>query len=71
MQFHVPQFIEVEDKLFGPLSAKQFFYMGGAVGAFFVFFTITKSVFMGLIFASPIIALGSALLFIESTIARS
>jgi len=36
MQFHIPQFIDVEDKIFGSLSAKQFFYMGGAAGAFFI-----------------------------------
>src|SRR3989338_737591 len=27
MQFQVPQFIEVEDKIFGPLTLKQFFYV--------------------------------------------
>ncbi|MDP3784561.1 MAG: PrgI family protein [bacterium] len=32
-QFQVPQFIEVEDKIFGPLTLKQFLYVlgGGAV----------------------------------------
>lgn len=31
MQFQVPQFIEVEDRVFGPLTVKQFFYLiGGA-----------------------------------------
>lgn len=33
MQFQVPQFIEVEDKIFGPLTFKQFIYLGGGVGA--------------------------------------
>ena len=33
MQFQVPQFIEVEDKIFGPLTFKQFVYIGGGVGA--------------------------------------
>jgi hypothetical protein len=33
MQFQVPQFIEVEDKIFGPLTFKQFIYIGGGVGA--------------------------------------
>ena len=63
MQFHVPQFIEVEDKIFGPFSAKQFFYVGGAAGAFFVFFSITGSFLLGLLLASPFIALGLALAF--------
>jgi len=32
MQFHVPQFIDVEDKIFGPLTFKQFVYLAGGVG---------------------------------------
>lgn len=63
MQFHVPQFIEVEDKIFGPFSAKQFFYVGGAAGAFFVFFSITDSIILGILLSSPIMALGLALAF--------
>jgi hypothetical protein len=29
MQFEVPQFIEIEDKIFGPLTWRQFLYVGG------------------------------------------
>lgn len=32
MQFQVPQFIEVEDKIFGPLTFKQFVYIIGGAG---------------------------------------
>ena len=34
MKYQVPQFIEVEDKIFGPLTLKQFLYIagGGALG---------------------------------------
>lgn len=32
MQFHVPQFIDVEDKIFGPLTFKQFVYIAGGAG---------------------------------------
>lgn len=32
MQFQVPQFIEVEDKIFGPLTFKQFIYVTGGAG---------------------------------------
>ena len=32
MQFQVPQFIEVEDKIFGPLTFKQFIYVLGGAG---------------------------------------
>jgi len=31
-QFQVPQYIEVEDKLFGPLTVKQFVYLLGGGG---------------------------------------
>lgn len=33
MQFQVPQFIEVEDKIFGPLTFRQFVYILGGLGA--------------------------------------
>lgn len=32
MQFNVPQFIDVEDKIFGPLTFKQFVYVVGGLG---------------------------------------
>ena len=36
MQFQVPQFIDVEDKIFGPFSFKQFVYLLGAAGSAFI-----------------------------------
>ncbi len=33
MQFQVPQFIEVEDKIIGPLTFRQFVYIAGGLGA--------------------------------------
>lgn len=36
MQFQVPQFIEVEDKIFGPLTFKQFLYLAGGAGMAFI-----------------------------------
>lgn len=32
MEYQVPQFIEVEEKIFGPLSLKQFVYLAGGIG---------------------------------------
>ena len=40
MQFQVPQFIEVEDKIFGPLTFRQFLYMGGGAGACYILWRI-------------------------------
>ncbi|MBI2053029.1 MAG: PrgI family protein [Candidatus Ryanbacteria bacterium] len=35
-QFQVPQFIDVEDKVFGPLTIKQFIYLIGGAGSVMV-----------------------------------
>jgi len=39
MNFQVPQFIEVEDRIFGPLTFKQFVYLAGGAGAIFMAYT--------------------------------
>lgn len=36
MRFEVPQFIDVEDKIFGPLTFKQFIYLAGGAGLGYV-----------------------------------
>jgi hypothetical protein len=36
MNFQVPQFIEVEDKVFGPLTFRQFIYLAGGGGLAFM-----------------------------------
>jgi len=38
MQFQIPQFIEVEDKIFGPLTFRQFLYLAGGAGLCFVLY---------------------------------
>ena len=40
MQFKVPQFIDIEDKLFGPLTFKQFAYLVGGGGMMFVLYKL-------------------------------
>jgi hypothetical protein len=32
MQFQVPQFLDVEDKIIGPFTIKQFLYLAGGAG---------------------------------------
>lgn len=32
MRFEVPQFIDIQDKIFGPLTFKQFIYVAGGAG---------------------------------------
>ena len=51
MQFQVPQFIEVEDKIFGPLTFKQFIYVGGGLGACYILWRI-----LPIYVAAPLIA---------------
>ncbi len=36
MRFQVPQFIDIEDKIFGPLTIKQFIYIAGGAGLCFI-----------------------------------
>ena len=45
MQFKVPQFIDVEDKLFGPLTFKQFAYLAGGGGLVFVAYKLLPLTF--------------------------
>lgn len=40
MRFEVPQFIDVEDKLFGPFTFKQFIYLSGGAGLAYVGYKI-------------------------------
>lgn len=62
MRFQVPQFIEVEDKIFGPLTFKQFVYLAGSVGIDVVLFTLLPH-FLALIIGLPILLFGAALAF--------
>lgn len=64
MQFQVPQFIEVEDKIFGPLTFKQFVYVGGGLGIAYVLWRALPTFLaapLGLAFAG----LGVALAFVQ------
>ena len=61
-QFSVPQFIEVEDKIFGPLSLKQFIYILGGVAAVFIIYVFVGM--LGVIFLGlPVAGLAAALAF--------
>lgn len=62
MQFQVPQFIEVEDKIFGPLTFKQFIYLAGGVGLSFVLYQ-SFPLFLAILFIIPVAALSLALAF--------
>ena len=64
MQYQVPQFIEIEDKIFGPLTLKQFLYLAGGAGICLIFFTVLP-LFLTVILAIPVMAFAGALAFYE------
>lgn len=55
-QYQVPQFIEVEDKIFGPLTLKQFIYLAGAGGLALLCFTL-----LPLLLALPLAGLAAGI----------
>lgn len=62
MRFQVPQFIEVEDKIFGPLTFKQFIYVAGGVGVSAVLFVFLPN-FLAILISLPILIFAAALAF--------
>jgi hypothetical protein len=40
MQFKVPQFLDIEDKIFGPFTFREFVYLAGGAGLCFVLFKL-------------------------------
>lgn len=63
MRFQVPQFIEVEDKIFGPLTLKQFIYLAGGGGLSFVVYVFLGSVTLSIVPIILIMAISGALAF--------
>ena len=64
MQFKVPQFIDIEDKVFGNLSFKQFAYLAGGAGLSYISIRLLPVVFS--LFLVPIfIGLALALTFVK------
>ncbi len=64
MQFKVPQFIDIEDKVFGPLTFKQFAYLAGGGGLIYLSFKILP-LFLALPVAGVCGALALALAFLK------
>jgi len=62
MEYQVPQFIEVEDKVVGPLTLKQFIYIAGAGGLCVVFFAYVQIIFAFLL-SALVVAFAAALAF--------
>lgn len=63
MKFQVPQFIDMEDKIFGPLSFKEFIYLAGGAGLSYIFYRFIPSFYVALILILPTLAFAAALAF--------
>lgn len=64
MRFAVPQFIDVEDKIFGPLTLKQAIYLGGAVGVTLAVFTRSGFI-LAILIGGPVFLFAVMLAFIR------
>ena len=61
MQFQVPQFLDVEDKIIGPFTIKQFLYIAGGLG--FGYLSWRYIPYLGWPVAGGMVGLGAALAF--------
>ena len=64
MRFEVPQFIDVEDKIFGPLTFRQFVYLAGGGGLAFMCYKFLP-VLVGIPLALFFVAFAAALAFFK------
>lgn len=64
MQFQVPQFIDTEDKIVGPLSIRQFVYIVIAAGASVLLYFSVRA-WLWIILSIPLLAFGAAMAFVK------
>lgn len=64
MRFQVPQFITIEDKLFGPLTVKQFVYLVGGTGMAYIAYQYLPF-YLALLLIAPVALLAIALAFVQ------
>jgi len=62
MRYQIPQFIEVEDKIIGPLTIKQFLYLAGGAGMSFIVYSFIP-IFISIFIILGIVGLSLALAF--------
>src|SRR3989344_2980860 len=64
MRFQVPQFTDVEDKIIGSFTFKQFVYLAGGGGACIALYFLLPS-FVAFILMIPVVALAGCLAFLK------
>ncbi len=62
MRFQVPQFIGVEDRIFGPFTLKQFIYLAGGAGVSVILYRVLPF-YIAILAIIPIAAFAGALAF--------
>lgn len=62
MKYQVPQFIEVEDRIFGPLTLKQFLYVAGGAALTYILWSILPK-FIAVVVCLPVAVFFLALAF--------
>ncbi|MFA6339257.1 MAG: PrgI family protein [Candidatus Paceibacterota bacterium] len=62
MQFKVPQFLEIEDKIFGPFTFRQFVYLVGGAGLCYMLFKLL-GLWLGAIPILAVAGISAALTF--------
>ena len=63
MRFEVPQFIEIEDKIIGPLTWRQFVYVAGGTGMVVILYLLELPFVIFILLALPLGGLAAALAF--------
>jgi hypothetical protein len=64
MRYEVPQFIDVEERIVGPLTLAQFFYVAGGTGGAYVAFRFLPSI-INIVVAVVLIGFGCAMAFVK------
>lgn len=65
MQFRVPQFIDIEDKVLGPLGWKQLAYIVAGLGLTYIIFKVSSNKVLSVILAIPVLSLFGSLAFVR------
>ncbi len=65
MKYEVPKFIDVEDKIVGPLTFRQFAYLVGGAGLCYVALKIISSTLIAFLVIIPVATFSVALAFIK------
>ena len=64
MRYEVPQFIDVEDKIFGPLTFRQFAYLAGGAGLCYMVYKFLP-IYLSIVIVLPLAAFSVALAFLK------